>query len=77
MFIIILALIRYMANVSEVSGKQITGFLSEPIYPDIAPEGKILVIPVNASDFVEEVSEPITLSFHTYFTFKNTTTVGI
>lgn len=56
MFIVILALIRYMANVSTVNSKRIERFPNETLSSDKQFSGVILVIPSSAKIFVQQVS---------------------
>lgn len=57
LFIIILALIRYMAQVVTVDGSAVDQFPQESIYPAKPMEhGQILVVPSNATAFVQGVS---------------------
>lgn len=54
LFIIILALIKYMAAVTTVRGKAIEDFPVETIYAYVG--GEILVVPNNASTHVLQVN---------------------
>ena len=66
LFIIILALIRYMANVSTVNSDAIPAFLPESLYPDESLSGEVLVVPGRARDHVQQVS-----ALPTTFIFSN------
>ena len=67
LFIIILALIRYMANVSTVNSDAIPAFLPESLYPDESLSGEVLVVPGRARDHVQQVSALLT----TFYIYKS------